>query len=135
MGAKPHNRSREATDIGRAVARELERLHPVHTAKHIARRLSEQGEECTVKTAENILAGHLSARTTTRLMLAYGWSLFAPAMAAVTGQTLENFIIEAAETARKERGAATERWRRNAILVGELRGLHSDSAGADRSLP
>lgn len=136
MGAVPHKRSRgEITDFGLAVARELERRHPVHTAKMVARDLSAQGVECTVRTAENILSGHLSARTLTRLVEAYGLGLLIEAGASVTGQTLEQFIRESAEDARRERAAAGERWRRQSALVGELRALHSYASGDSRPVP
>lgn len=107
MGVR-HQERGEATDFGMAVARELARRHPTYTAKMVARTLSDQGAECTVKTAENILAGHLSARTITRLTLAYGLGLLIDAGATVTGKTLREHIIEQSAAARRDAERARE---------------------------
>jgi hypothetical protein len=85
MGLHPHNRS-AVSCFGLAMARALTRRHPVHGAKMIARELSAAGSECTIRTAENILQGHLSARTLTRLMQAYGIGLFLEAAGEMRGR-------------------------------------------------
>lgn len=106
----------DETAFGLAVARALEARHPIHTAGHVAQAL-----RCTKKAAENILAGHLSARTLTWIAKAYGLSVMIEATASVAGQSLENFIIENAATARRERAAAEQREREHQALLKELR--------------
>jgi len=113
--------------LGLAVADQLRELYPFHTGKQVARALS-----CTAKCAENILEGHLSTRTATMIIEAFGPMFMAQAVFAAARTTLEREIIEAAETARQERKAAGERWRQQARLVGELRGLSSVGASVDR---
>lgn len=104
MGVLPHGC--EASCFGREVAARLLHLHPVHTAKHVARALG-----CTPKTAENILAGHLSAKSITRLSVAYGLGFLIDVGAAVTGTTLREFIVAQADEARREQLEAVERER------------------------
>lgn len=120
MGLYPHNRS-EVSCFGLAVAQVLERRHPVHTAKMVARTLSASGTECTVRTAENILQGHLSARTITRLVEGYGLGLLLEAWSAMTGQSLEDFIEESAEAARREQAAWGQKIVGYNSLLGRLR--------------
>jgi 2-iminoacetate synthase ThiH len=136
MGLHPHNR-RDATvtDFGLAVSRELARRHPVHTAKMVARTLSAQGPECTIRTAENILAGSLSARTVTRLTLAYGLGLLIDAGAAVTGTTLREHIIQQAEQARRDAALAEELQLELTELAGRLASSRSDHPVESRRLP
>jgi len=102
MGSVPHNR-RTADCFGLAVGALLRKRHPYHTAKSVAADLSAVGMgECTVRTAENLLAGHLSAKSVTRLTLAYGLGFLIEAGAAVSGETLESFIETQADRARNE---------------------------------
>lgn len=133
MGLHPHNR-REATDFGLAVARELAARYPVHTAKEIARDLSRQGPECTIRTAENILRGSLSARTITRLTLAYGLGLLIDAGAAVTGTSLREHIISQAEQARRDRAQAEELELELTELAGRLAPTRSVDPGEHRRI-
>jgi hypothetical protein len=138
MGTHPHDRS-ERSCFGLAVGRALERRHPVHTAKMVARTLSDQGPECTIRTAENILHGHLSARTITRLLDAYGIGLFLQAAGIRAGgldveDVLEDFIIENAERAKKERDAWEEKIVGYQTKLGRLRDHTSSATGADRSM-
>jgi hypothetical protein len=134
MGLVPHVRS-EVTDFGLAVARELARRHPVHTAKMVARRLSETGPECTIRTAENILAGHLSARTITRLTLAYGLGLLIDAGAAVTGKTLRQHIEEQVGQARRDAARARALERELIDLEERLAAGPSEPSGGDWGRP
>jgi hypothetical protein len=133
MVALPHDRS-EATDFGFAVAAELARRHPVHTAKMVARTLSAQGPECTLRTAENILAGHLSARTITRLTLAYGLGLLIDAGAAVTGKTLREHIIEQSTAARRDAERSVALGNELAELAGRLALTDPAHAGDTRGM-
>lgn len=109
MGSHPHDCNDAA--FGKAVAALLYARYPFHTAKQVAQDLTLDRRECTIRTAENILAGHLSAKSLTRLVRAYGLGLVIEAGAAVTGKSLDTFITEQAEAARCEqrRHEAAER--------------------------
>ncbi len=101
MGSFPHDCT-DASLFGAAVAGELKRRYPHNTAKMVATDLSRLGAECTIKTAENILAGKLSGKSITRLTLAYGLGFLIDAGAQVTGQTLATYIENQAARAREE---------------------------------
>jgi hypothetical protein len=105
MGSFPPDCS-DVSHFGFAVAELLRQRYPHNTAKLVAGDLSRLGAECTIKTAENILAGKLSGKSITRLTLAYGLGFLIDAGAQVTGKTLEAFIIEQADHARAEE----QRW-------------------------
>jgi hypothetical protein len=110
-----HQLPDDETAFGRAVAKLLSARYPVHTSGHVAQDL-----RCTKKAAENILSGHLSARTMTRLAKAHGLGLLIEAGAAVTGQSLENFIHARADEARREQAAAEERHAADLALLQVL---------------
>jgi hypothetical protein len=129
MGTKTQD-SGTTVCLARAISAELRRAHPHHTAKHVAQDLG-----CTPKAATNLLDGHLSAASVAKVIAAYGPGWVAERVLEAAGTTLENYIIESAEAARQERARATERWRQQARLVGELRGRNHLSAGVDRSAP
>lgn len=67
---------------GEAVGLWLRHKHPTHTAKLVARDIGSDP-----RTAENIIAGHLSAATITKLTRAYGWRFWAEIGSAVIGET------------------------------------------------
>jgi hypothetical protein len=92
MGAQHHEC--EASCFGHAVAARLYDLHPVHKAESIAKALN-----CTPTAAENLLAGHLGARSITRLTMAYGLGFLIDAGAAVTGKSLRDHITQQAAAA------------------------------------
>jgi hypothetical protein len=114
MGLLPHDLQTEEKAFGLAVARALEARHPIYTAKNVAQDVSAAtGRDCDVRTAENILAGHLSARTLTKLARTYGLGLLIEAGAAVTGVSLDQFIVEETQRAQHEierAAAARERF-------------------------
>ena len=128
MGALPHGC--EASCFGHAVAARLYELHPVHTAKSIARALN-----CTPKTAENILAGHLSARSITRLTMAYGLGFLIDVGAAVTGTSLRDHITQQADAARQEQVRAKDREREFMELEQGLSPRRTERPGHDRRHP
>lgn len=97
MGSYPH----DELCFGLAVAAALRARYPFHTAKLIAGDL-----DCTVKTAENLLGGHLSAKTMTRIALVYGYDLITEALATLTGRSLRDWLIEKQERAERE----TRQW-------------------------
>jgi len=125
-----HQLSHEDTAFGHAMARALTERHPVNTSGHLAQRL-----RCTKKAAENILAGHLSARSITRLVRAYGLAILIDAGAAMTGQSLRSFILSQAEEARRDaakaRGLALELHE----LGGRLPNGRPSSTGGARRTP
>lgn len=125
MGALPHDCNDSGFSL--AVAALLRRRYPLFTAKRVAADLSRDGSECTVKTAQNILAGHLSGKTITRLTRAYGLGLLIEAGAAVTGKNLETYILEQADLARHDRRKAEAREERFNEQLAALR------AGSDRT--
>jgi hypothetical protein len=112
------------TEFGRAIALALSERHPVNTSGHVAQRL-----RCTKKAAENILAGHLSARTITRLVKAYGLGLIIDAGAAVTGQSLRGYILDQAQEARRDARRAEELARDLTDLEGRLASRPSQHPG------
>jgi hypothetical protein len=90
-------------DFGAAVSAVLRAKYPHHTAKQLAETLTRVGMgECTVKAAESILSGHLSARSLTRLTKAYGPPFLIEVGIRVTGQSMEGLIAEQAQRARNE---------------------------------
>lgn len=101
--------------LGAALGDLLRARYPFHTAKMIAADLN-----CSVKTAQNLLAGHLSAKTATRLVRAYGWDLFTEALAAVTGRSLRQYIREKEEQAAREQRTWEAQRREMAALAASL---------------
>lgn len=121
VGALPQARTFDDGSFAKQVIEHLRARHPVHTAKNVARDLN-----CTPKTAENILAGHLSARSIARLSMVYGLGFLIDVGAAVTGTTLRDFIVAQADDARREQLRAQEREREFTELEEGL------AAGASR---
>lgn len=107
MGSLPQGSDDDAC-FGRACGKVLAEKYPVHTAKMISREL-----KITTKAAENLLTGHISKRSMTLLVGAYGVGFLLEAAGRMAGQTLndtiDNFIIENAARAREEQAAAKER--------------------------
>lgn len=110
-----HQLSHDDTAFGQAVAAARAERHPANTSGHVAQQL-----RCTKKAAENILAGHLSARSITKLVRAYGLAIIIDAGAAVTGQSLRAFILSQADQARRDAAAAQELARDLTELEGRL---------------
>lgn len=100
MGSSPQGR----IDFGRAVGDELKRRYPFKTASNVAADVG-----CTIKAAENVLNGHLSAKSITRLVQVYGLGLLIDSGATVAGTTLKDFVIEQAASARREQEVARVR--------------------------
>lgn len=124
--------------VGEAVGRWLKHRHPINTAKEVARAAG-----VDPRTAENILAGHLSANTFTRLCRAYGWAFLAAVGAATIGEAYEDAInreleeianerrdIEARE--RRLRGSYARLHTRRTVDPGGLRLVHPADEPADR---
>lgn len=110
--------------FGLAVADQLRRRYPFHTAKLVAADLS-----CTVKAAENLLAGHLSSKTMTRLVRVYGWDLITEALAAVTGRSLREYIVEKQEHAAREQRTWETKKRDMAALAASLEDRMAERPG------
>jgi hypothetical protein len=96
MGLNSHEAQHDNA-FGLAVARELKRRNPYNTSGVVATDL-----RCTKKAAENLLAGHLSGKSITRLTRAYGLGFMIDVSAAVAGETLETFIRNRGAEARRE---------------------------------
>lgn len=128
MGAtvlgRDHQLSRDDTAFGHAVAAALVERHPTQTSGHVAQRL-----RCTKKAAENILAGHLSARTITKLVRAYGLAIIIEAGAAVTGKTLREHILEQVGQARRDAARAKAIERELRELEGRLASGRPEHSG------
>lgn len=116
-----------ATSFGMAVAAQIRRRHQYHTAKTLAQDLGIE-----VKTAENILRGHLSSRTMTLIVMAYGPGPIIEAAASVAGHTLETFIIEQAAEAECAEARARERSRELHRLRSKLHTDRRRDPGHDR---
>lgn len=109
--------------LGLAIANNLRARHPENTSGHLARALG-----CTKKAAENILAGHLSARTVTMIIQAFGPGFVAEAVMAAAGVTLETYIETQAAEAERAAARALESAR-------GARSLHEKYQAAHRSDP
>jgi hypothetical protein len=114
-----------ARDFREALAIYARRTWPLHTSVHAAKAW---GIDKT--TAKNLLKGHASDATITRVLRAGGWSMALPVLGAVIGQTAEQYLED-------ERRKHVELARRNGALVTDLRaglGLRDRSpvqSGAD----
>ena len=75
--------------------------------------------------------GHLSARTITRLIRAFGLGLVIAAGARVTGTSLEQYIIEEARRAQHEQ----RRWEAEAQRFAELQTFLISRAPPDDARP
>lgn len=140
MGHDPQRLQLTAT-LGEATAKWLRHRYPTNTAKLVARDTATDP-----RTAENIVNGHLSATTLTRLIRAYGWSYLAAVGAATVGETYEEAINRELEEIADERRRLDEmeaglrgRWAglraRRSVDGGGLRLVHpgdDDAAGEDR---
>jgi hypothetical protein len=83
--------------FGQAVGVVLRRRHPFHTAKLVARDTG-----CTIRSAQNILRGHLQARTLTRLVLTYGPWFLLEAYGHMTQQDLGDLVATERESGRQQ---------------------------------
>lgn len=127
MGSLPQGK---ADCFGQAVAGVLRSRYQFHTAKLVAQDLA-----CTIKAAENILGGHLSAASITKLARAYGLGLLIDAGALVTSQTLETFIQQQAAEAEQAEARARERARDLHGLRSKLRASSGGDPGGSRPPP
>lgn len=125
MGSGPHNIL--AANFGKAVAAQLRSRHRFHAAKRLSQDLS-----VGVKTAENILEGHLSSRTLTLIVSAYGPGPVIEAAASVAGHTLETFISEQAAAAEDAEVRARERAHELHRLRTKLHSGRRGDPGDDR---
>lgn len=142
MGYDPYKMHLTAP-MGEAVSKWLKHRYPDNTAKTVAREA-----DLDTRTADNILAGHLSGVTITKLMRAYGWGFMAAVGAAVIGETYEKSItreieeianerrqLDALETHLRDRYARLRA--RGALDPGGLRLVHpedTDTSREDRRL-
>lgn len=114
MGAKTQDTGSVAC-LARAIADELARRYPHHTAKHVAQDLG-----CTPKAAANLLDGHLSASSVARVIAAYGPGWVAERVLEAAGWTLEGYIRSQAAEARATAHQHQEKARELAHLETQL---------------
>lgn len=137
MGLDPYS-LQLSLPAGEAVARWLRDRYPQNTAKLVAR---DTGMD--VRTVENVLAGHLSGPTITKLIMTYRSGLGLALLAAIMGQSVEQDIErelrEIADERRQLDKADDDLRARYAALRargsadgGRLRLVHPQDAGAGR---
>jgi len=119
-------RSLHASCMGRAVAGLLKEQYPQHTAKCVASDL-----RCDVRTAENLLRGHLSAKSITRIIKTYGLGFLIDAGAEVAGTSLQDHLETQFIKARDERITWEARERQLAALRTAVRGGRPAHSGVD----
>lgn len=131
MGAETHKANGSVRSLGLAVAGMLRDRFPHYTAKQVAQWL-----RCTPKTAANILDGHLSTRTATMIIEAFGPGFMADAVMAAAGTTLSKFIRSQAAEAKATAHRHEEKARELAQLETELRASRrAQPAGSLGSTP
>lgn len=125
MGSGPQETL--SLSFGKALAAQLRRRHHFHAAKRLSQDL-----DVGVKTAENILEGHLSSRTLTLIVSAYGPGPIIDAAASVAGHTLETFISEQVSAAEQAEARAKERAHELNRLRSRLHIVPSSASRDDR---
>jgi hypothetical protein len=142
MGYDPQ-KLRLTASLGEAVSKWLKHRYPQHTAKTVAR---DTGLD--TRTAENLLQGHVSSVSLTKLIGRYGWSFLTAVGAAVIGETYESSITRELEEIADDwrelearearlRGSYARLRARSAVDRGGLRLVHpedADAGGESRSL-
>lgn len=139
MGLRP-DELQLSLSAGEAVARWVKDRHPQNTAKLVAR---DTGMD--PRTVENVLAGHLSGATLTRLILAYRSRFVLHVAAAVMGEDIEDDITRELQEIADERRQLDEmeaglRARRGALRAGGavdrggLRLVHPQDGDARREV-
>jgi hypothetical protein len=93
-----------ALDLGAAIATLLTRRYPHHTSGYVAQRM-----RCTKKAAENILCGHLSTRTATMIIEAFGPGFMVDAVMLTAATTLSDYLVALAKQAETEARIAAAR--------------------------
>lgn len=129
MGFGPHELRLSAT-AAEAVSKWLRHRHPANTAKKVAK---DTGAD--PRTAENMIAGHLSAATFTRLLRAYGWPFLAAIGAAVIGESYEDSIHREIGAIANERRDLEEREARLRGAYARVRVRGTVDAGHLRLVP
>lgn len=108
----------------------LKKRHPEQTASRVSRDIN-----CDVRTAENILQGHLSSLTLTKLLNAYGWSFLAGVGAAVIGETYEQAIERELQEIAHARAQLDDAERRARGSWARVRARGSVDRGGLRLVP
>lgn len=100
-----------ARDFREALALYARRTWPLNTSVHAAKAW---GIDKT--TAKNLLKGHASDATITRVLRSGGWAIALPVLGAVIGHSAEQFLQD-------ERRKHVELARRNGAVVRDIRSL------------
>lgn len=115
-----------AQDLREALANYARRTWPTNTSGHMAKAWG-----ISKDTAKNILKGHASDATVTRIIRAGGWALVLPVMGAVIGQPVDAFFRQQLKVAAREAERAVEH---EELARAAYRRLEGDPprAGEDR---
>ena len=90
-------------DVGMAVSRWLTQRHPRDTDKLVSNEVSQAGYGLDPRTVANIRGGHLSGKTLTVLLWAYGWPMLRDIGEVVLGESIEKSIDRELERLAVER--------------------------------
>ena len=115
-----------AQDLREALANFARRTWPTNTSGHMAKAWG-----ISKDTAKNVLKGHASDATVTKIIRAGGWSVALPVIGAVIGQPVETFFREQIKKAAREAERAVEH---EQLAAAAYRSLAARSAnpGPDR---
>ena len=102
-------------DLREALAIYARRAWPLNTSVHAA-----QAWGIPKSTAANLLKGHASDATLTKIIRAGGWALALPVMGAVIGEPVHEFFRAQMRQAAKDAERAHEHERLAAIAYGRL---------------
>jgi hypothetical protein len=109
-------------DLREALAIYARRSWPVNTSGHMAKAWG-----IPKSTAANLLKGHASDATVTRVIRAGGWALVLPVVGAVIGEPVHEFFRQQMRQAAKEAARAQEHER---LAEAAYRRLADDAASA-----
>ena len=112
-------------DLREALAIYARRRWPVNTSGHAAKTWG-----IPKSTAVNLLKGHASDATVTRIIRAGGWELALPVIGAVIGQPVHSFFREQMRQAAHEAEKAQHHERLAQAAYGRLAGPAADPGGS-----
>lgn len=115
-----------AQDLREAISNYARRTWPLHTSVHAAKAWG-----ISKDTAKNVLKGHASDATVTKILRAGGWELALPVIGAVIGEPVHAFFREQMKQAAREAERAHEH---EELARAAYRRLEGDpaAAGEDR---
>lgn len=111
-------------DLREALAIYARRAWPLNTSVHAAKAWG-----VSKSTATNVLKGHASDATVTRIIRAGGWALALPVIGAVIGHPVHSFFHDQMRKAAKEAERAQHHERLAAHAYRSLSGAPADGGG------